>query len=204
MRPLHVVPPPLGIEDVAEHDVDGYAIHVRVVDRHGGMLQAHGSVGHHHHGLAFDLGVAVRHRDRGLFVAAREQLRHAVAAVVDQRFVQGAERPARVGRDVLDAERLDHVHHEIGPGAIDVVGIVRHHHRRGRGSRRWRLALRRKGRRHESGGTRRGFGEKPPPPDRTPFRLRHVVLQFPRSISESLSGGSPADRASIGRRPGHS
>ena len=63
--------------------VDRHAIGVSVVNGHGCVLQSHRAVRHHHHRLAFDLGVAVGHGDRRFFVAAGEQLGHLVAAVID-------------------------------------------------------------------------------------------------------------------------
>ena len=81
------------------------------------------------HRLPFDLRVAVSHRDRRLFVAARQQLGELVVAVVDDRFVKAFEARARIGGDVLEAERLDHVDHEVRAGPF-------HDARRG-AARRW-------------------------------------------------------------------
>ena len=103
---------------------------VGVVDRHGGVLQADGAVRHDHHRLAFDLGVAVRHGDRGFFVAAGEQFGILVAAVIDDGFVQAAEAGAGIGGAIFDAERLDHVDHEVGANAQRRLrlqrGLLRH------------------------------------------------------------------------------
>ena len=55
------------------------------------FLNANGAVRQDGHRLALGLEVRVRHRHRGLFVAARDELRHLVAAVVDDRFVNAAE-----------------------------------------------------------------------------------------------------------------
>ena len=49
----------------------------------------------------------------GFFVAAGKPLRALVAAVVDQRFLQAAEARSWIRRAILDAERLDDVHHEV-------------------------------------------------------------------------------------------
>jgi hypothetical protein len=73
--------------------------------------------------LAGRFEVAVRHRDRRLFVHARDEIRHRVLAVVDQRLVQAAEARRRIGIDVLDLERLDHVDHEV---RIGLAGEMRH------------------------------------------------------------------------------
>ena len=62
----------VGVDDIAAHDVDRHAIAPGVVDRHGGVLQPDHAVADHRHRLAFDLGVAVRHRDRDLLVRAGE------------------------------------------------------------------------------------------------------------------------------------
>ncbi len=82
------------------------------------MLQANRAVRHHHHRLTFDLEVPVGHRDRRFFVAAGEQLGRLVAAVIDERFVDAAESGAGVGGDVLEAQGLDDVDHEVGARAI--------------------------------------------------------------------------------------
>ena len=131
VRPLHVAAPPRGVEDVADHHVDGHAIGKGVVDRHRRMLQADGAMGHDHHRLALDLGVAVCHRHRRLLVAARQELGLGVAAVVDDGLVQTAERGARVGGHILQVERLEDIDHEVRAGAIGVVFLRRR--RRGAG-----------------------------------------------------------------------
>ena len=94
------------VGDVAEDHVHGHAIAVGVVDRHGRVLQAHGAMREYGQRLALDLGVAVGHADRRFLVAAGEELGIAIAAVVDHRFVQGAEAGAGIGADVLDAQDL--------------------------------------------------------------------------------------------------
>ncbi len=187
VRPLRIGAPPLRVEDVAEHDVDGHTIGVGVVDGHRRVLQAHGAMGHHHHRLAFDLRVAVRHGHRRLFVKAGQQLRRAVAAVIDDRFVQCGERGPGIGGDVLEAERLDHVDHEVGAraiGGVDVGGG-------GRGFRRLRgLSLSRRGLSgqgsgHQGRGTGRGVLQESATPG------SHLPLPF-------LSTG-PAQILSQGR-----
>ena len=79
--------------------------------------------------LAFDLVIAVRHRNRGFFMAARNQLGLAVAAVVDDRFVQPTEARARVRASVIQAERLDCVDHIVGAAATlrEDLGLSRPH-----------------------------------------------------------------------------
>ena len=77
---------------------------------------------------------------------ARDHLGRVVAAVVDDRFVQAAEARAGVRADVLEAERLEDVDHEVGAAALvvadhlDLAGADRlargrHDRRRGLG---WR------------------------------------------------------------------
>ncbi len=108
-----------GVDAGARDDEDRNAIAPRVVQTHRGMLQAHGAMRHDHHRLAGGLRVAVRDRHRRLLVQARQELGLAIAAVVDDGFVQAAKARAGIGRDVLEIERLDDVDHEVGTGAAD-------------------------------------------------------------------------------------
>jgi hypothetical protein len=87
------------------------------------VLKADRAVRHHHDRLSFDLGVAMRHRDRRLFVAAGEKLRFSIAAVVDQRLVQRAEGGTGVGGDVIDVEGFDDIDHEVRAGTVGGVDI---------------------------------------------------------------------------------
>ncbi len=114
VRPLDAWPPAGGVGQVPGDQVDGNAIAEGVVDRHRRVLRADGSVQEYGQRFALDLRVAMRHRDRRFFVAARKQLGIAVAAVVDHRFVQRTEARSRVGANVLDADRLQNVDHEVG------------------------------------------------------------------------------------------
>ncbi len=104
---------------VSREDHERHAIDPGVVDGHRAMLQAYGAVHERGHGLAGRLRVAVRHRDRRLFVHAGEELGLLVAAIVDERLLQAAEARAGVRRHVFEVERLDDVDHEIGAGALD-------------------------------------------------------------------------------------
>ena len=61
----------------------------------------------------------MRHAHGRLFMAAGNELRLLIAAVIDDRFVQGAESIARLGADVFKVEGLEDVHHEVGTGTID-------------------------------------------------------------------------------------
>ncbi len=122
----HARRPVRGVQVVAADDDHRHAVAPRVVDAHGGVLQADRAVAQRHQRLAGDLEVAVRHADRGLLVHAGEELGHPVAAVVDQRLVDGAVAGGAVGRQVLDVERLDDVDHEVGPGdAFDARQLAR-------------------------------------------------------------------------------
>ena len=190
-RVLHAVvplgrPSNGGVAVVAENHVDRYAVAPGVVEGHRRVLQADGAVGHHRQRLALGLEVGVGHRHRRLFVGAGEQLRALIAAVVDERFVQPAEARAGVRADVVEAERLEHVHHEVGSAALVVahhLDVARRrslrrlrHHRRGtslgsRGSGQSRRGLRLGGsrRRHQCSRT----GER-------------ALLQEPASLHELL------------------
>ena len=152
VHPLHSRRPQRRVERVAEHQVDRHAIAPRVVEGHRRVLQSDRPVRHHRERLPLDLEVAVRHGHRRLFVHAGDQFRLLVAAVVDHRLVEAAEAGAWVGADVLEAERLDRVHHEVGAGAA-----AGERFRLGRGwlgrRRRWRW-----GRGLRNGAGRRGHG----------------------------------------------
>ena len=80
-----------GIERVAGEDVHRNAVAVGVVDRHRRVLQTDRAVDHDGHRLAFGLEVAMGHRDRRLLVAAGEELRRPIAAVVDDATRGGRE-----------------------------------------------------------------------------------------------------------------
>ena len=148
VRPFNAGPPQRRVQVVAGHDVDRDAVAVGVVDRHRRVLDADRAVAQHRHRLAFGLEVAVRHRHRGLFVAAGDELRRRVAAVVDDRLVDAAEARSRVGRDIFEVERLDDVDHEVaawsvGGQHVDVgrrIGLARRCRRRGLRRRRGRGA----------------------------------------------------------------
>ncbi len=115
--PLRAAATVIDVQNVAKDDIERHAVGIAVVNRHGGVLQANRAVGHDHHRLAFDLGVTVGHGDRGFLMAAGEPFRAGVAAIVDEGFLKPAKAGAGIGRAILDTERLDHVHHEVGAGA---------------------------------------------------------------------------------------
>ncbi len=97
------------------------------------MLQSNRAVHKHAQWLAFDLCVSVGHGNRGLFMAARDQFGTAVLSIIDDRFMQRPEAGARVGADILDAERFDYIDHEVGSRTIRGQDLFR---RRGRSSGR--------------------------------------------------------------------
>ena len=107
----------------AHGDVDRHPVGVGVVDRHRGVLQADRAVEQRHHGLALDLGVAVRHGHGRFLVQTREEFGHPVAAVVDDRLLKSFETQAGVGGAVLEIERAEHVHHVVGTWVLDDVGL---------------------------------------------------------------------------------
>jgi len=101
------------VHDVPEHHVDRYAIDERVVDRHRGVLEPDDRMGHDRRRLSLHLEIAVRHGSRLLFVDAGDELRVRVAAVIDHRLLQPAERRGGVREDVRDVERFHDVDHEV-------------------------------------------------------------------------------------------
>ncbi len=116
--PLDPGPPRRHIDRIAKNDEHRRPAGEGVVDGHRGVLQTDGAVRHDRHGFALDLGVSVGHRYRRLFVAAGEQFRTLVPAIVDDRLVQGAKARTGIGGDVFEPEGLDDVHHEIRARAI--------------------------------------------------------------------------------------
>jgi hypothetical protein len=121
VRPFDVAAAPWPHRSMLPRIGNRDAVGVSVVDGHRSVLQAHRAVRHHHHRLAFDLGVAVRHRHRRFFVAAGEQFGILVAAVVDQGFVQSAETRTGIGGDIFEAQGLENIDHEVGAGPVVLV-----------------------------------------------------------------------------------
>jgi hypothetical protein len=85
------------------------------------VLQADGAMRCDEHRLAFGFEVPVRHGDGRLLVHAGDQLGALVAAIVDDRLVQTAEARTGIGGDILEAECLQHVHHEVGAAPLVVA-----------------------------------------------------------------------------------
>ncbi len=98
---------------VSNDEDDRNAIGPRLEQCHRRVEQTDGAVYRDEHRLAGGLGVAVRHRYGRLLVQTRQQLWCRVLAVVDQRFVEALERRARIDGGVLEADLLEHVHHEV-------------------------------------------------------------------------------------------
>ena len=123
MGPLDVASTPRSIRNISNDDVHWDAIGIGVVDCHRRVLQSNSAVRHDHHRPAFDLRVAVGHRNRRLFMAACQQLGSFVAAIINDRLVQRAERRSGVGGDVIEIERLDNVQHEVRTRPIRGIHI---------------------------------------------------------------------------------
>ena len=106
-------------------DQDRHAVAPGVEDRHGGVEQA--DVGMHRggHRLAGDLGVAVRDRDRRLFVQAEQHLRLLVAEEVDDAVVQAAVARAGIERDIGNIERAQRFGDDVAAERRRVGGVRR-------------------------------------------------------------------------------
>ena len=102
---------------IARNDQDRRAVGIGVVHRHRGVLQADGAVHHGRHRFARNLGIAMRHCDGAFLVQAHDEFGLGVHAVIEQRFLQAPEGRCRQAGDVIDAERLDDIHHEIRTAA---------------------------------------------------------------------------------------
>ena len=113
MRPLHARASLGGVKMVAGEQDHRRAVAPGVVDRHGRMLQSHRAVAEHAQRPSGDLVIAMRHRGCLLFMNAGQQFRGLIAAIVDDGLVNAPEAGAGVGGDVVEAQALDHVHHEI-------------------------------------------------------------------------------------------
>ncbi len=151
VQPLHAATTFGGISDIAGDDEDWRLVAISVVDRHGGVLDADGSVRADQRGLAFDLGVAVGGRRRALFVRKGDELGIAVAAVIDHRFVNAAETRSGRGEQVFESERFEDVDHVVRARALDNLDVFDG----GSGSDVFSGSLRGGGR--KSSGARSGF-----------------------------------------------
>ena len=143
MQPFGARPALVGLHDIAaEHD-DRHAIAPSVVHRHRGVLQTDRAVTRHGKRLAFDLGVALRHMDGDVLVHAGDDF-GLVVAVIDDGFMQAAIARRAVDRDILDAERVEHVGHKVAAAGRLIDRVVGRRHGLGRdlpgaGKRSYRL-----------------------------------------------------------------
>ena len=91
------------------HDEYRQSIAPGVEDPQQAVHQADVGVQHDRHRPIRRLGIAVRDGQRVIFVQAQQQLRVAVAEVVDQAVVKSAKAGARIERDVFDSESAQHL-----------------------------------------------------------------------------------------------
>ncbi len=75
VQPLHAAATFGRIGNVAGHNEHRRLVAISVIDRHGGMLDAHRSVRAHQRRFAFNFGVAIGCRRRALFVRKGDELR---------------------------------------------------------------------------------------------------------------------------------
>lgn len=196
------------VGDVGGEHADRHAIAIGVVDRHRCVLQADRRMDEIEDRLAFDLGIALRHRDRDFFVQAGEPFGRGILAVIDEGFLQAAEARARHRGDVFDAQGLPRIDHEIrAAGLLDeVIGACGEALRLGRfvdrgdALRRLGLLGRRRALRHrlERNGDGRGragerctFEEITAADPACVFALRHRSLQWTREFRLIVSDQLP-------------
>ena len=75
--------PHRGVQGVADDDINRHAVAICVVDRHGGVLQSDRALSEHAQRLALNLGIAVAHGDRRLFMTTGDELGFRLPAVID-------------------------------------------------------------------------------------------------------------------------
>src|SRR5438105_9527250 len=81
---------------------------------------------HGGHRLTGDFRITVRHSHRGFFMDAGDELRLAVHSVIDDGFLQSAERGAGARRDIIDVQGSEAIDHEIAADlAVVDFGRVR-------------------------------------------------------------------------------
>ena len=96
-----------GVDDAGRaQDDHGHAVAPGVEDRHGGVHQAHIGMDGGGHGLAGDLGVALRDGDGVLLMQAQQHLGVLVAQIVHDAVMQAPIARARIERDIGDVEGL--------------------------------------------------------------------------------------------------
>jgi len=91
------------------------------------VLEADRAVTGHRNGLARDLGVALPHVHGDILVDAGDDFR-LVVAVIEDGFVQAAITRRAVDGEILNAERIEHVGHEVAAAGrlIDRIAARRH------------------------------------------------------------------------------
>ena len=179
---------------IADHKVNRDTIRVGVVDRHRRVLRTYGAVQQRHDRFAFDLRIAVRHRDRRLFVATGQKFRSLVSTIINDGLMETLETRSRIRRDVLEVERLQNIHHEVRTGILDdafdfnatrssgissQLGRVRHNRRRTCRRRRWSLLGLRRWSRNQSGCTCGSSLEKTTTIDGTFIGFHQLVSYCP-------------------------
>ena len=113
---------------VAADNEERHAVAIGVVERHRRVLQPDRAVDQVDQRLACDLGVAVRHRHRLLLMGAGEELGGLVLAVIDDRFLDGAEARPGIGGEIVEAQALEAIDHEVGAGELGgELRLVRRH-----------------------------------------------------------------------------
>jgi len=73
--------------------------------------------------LALDLESTVRHRDRRLFVTARDPFGLRILAVVDERFLQPRKLEPGLAK-ISRSEALEDIDHEVGTRAVGRVYVL--------------------------------------------------------------------------------
>ena len=165
VKPLHARRALGHIDNISENHVDRNAIAVSVVNGHRGVLHSHRPVREDRQRLALHFVIAMRHGHRGFFMAAGNELRTLVPAIVDDGFVKAAKTRSRIRANVFKPQRLDHIHHEVRPGAIRGQ-----HFRDGRNLRLGRGRHRRRNRALQLGRLRRNcLPARPPTPRPLPL-----------------------------------
>ncbi len=205
--PTHLAAAVRGVQTISENQKNRNVVAEGVINSHRCMLAPHRAMGGGQRRLALDLGVAVGHGHRGLFVHAGDVLRRFIAAVVEDRLVDLRETRARHGDQVLEAQRLENVHHEIGAG----LGVVLRLDPSGRsGIRRDALLGHRDGRFRNQRRRARGRAfQEAAPIDRIFLGLRHdetslrrLYLEGPSEVNRYRGPGLPGRDKTGGRRRG--
>jgi hypothetical protein len=87
------------------------------------VQQADIAVQHATHGLAGRLGIAVRDRDRMVFMQAQQDAGIFIAQMIDQAVMQPAIARARVEAEIADAAAAQHLGRDVAAPGNLVVGF---------------------------------------------------------------------------------